>query len=84
LCQKIGKTAFLRDEFIFLEKGHLGYQKIKNFMLILKKQTCLSDKMPPRKVKKLFSNFAKSHLFSFFISTLFGGMLSLRQVCLHF
>ncbi len=28
-----------------------GYQKIKNFMLISKKQNCLSDTMPPQKVK---------------------------------
>jgi hypothetical protein len=36
-------------------------------MLISKTQTCLSDKMPPKKVeiKKLFSNFAKSHFFVF-------------------
>jgi hypothetical protein len=33
------------------EIGHIGYQKIKNVMLISKKQTCLSDKMPPKKVK---------------------------------
>jgi hypothetical protein len=35
----------------FLEIGRIGYQKIENFMLISKMQTCLSDKMPPKKVK---------------------------------
>jgi hypothetical protein len=29
----------------------MGYTKIKNFMLISKIQTYLSDKMPPKKVK---------------------------------
>jgi hypothetical protein len=55
-------------KIFFLEIGHIRYQKIENFMLISKKQTCLSDKMPLKKViiKKLFSNFAKYHLFSFF------------------
>ncbi len=37
-------------KIFFLEIGHIGYQKIENFMLISKKQTCLSDKMPPEKV----------------------------------
>ncbi len=42
----------MRGNFFFLEIGHIGCQKIKNFMLISKKQTCFSDKqMPPRKVK---------------------------------
>jgi hypothetical protein len=63
----------------FLEIGHIGYQNIENFMLISKKQTCLSDKMPPKKViiKKLFSNFAKSHFFLFFKYNFLGGILSL-------
>ncbi len=42
--------------------------KIENFMLMSKKQTCLSDKMPPPPkiiIKKLFSNFVKSHFFVF-------------------
>jgi hypothetical protein len=38
-------------KIFFLEIGHIGFQKIKNFMLISKKQICLSDKMPPKKVK---------------------------------
>jgi hypothetical protein len=37
-------------KFFFLEIGHIGYQKIENFMLISKMQTYLSDKMPPKKV----------------------------------
>ncbi len=43
-------------KIFFLEIGHIRYQKIKNFKLISNKQTCLSDKMPPKKVKikKLF------------------------------
>ncbi len=62
-------------KIFFLEIGHIGYQKIGNFMLISKKQTCLSDKMPPKKVKikKLFSKFAKSHFLSFYIFNFFGG-----------
>jgi hypothetical protein len=62
-------------KFFFLEIGHIGYQKIENFMLNSKKQTCLGDKMPPKKVKikKLFSNFAKSHFFSFFNFNFFWG-----------
>jgi hypothetical protein len=35
----------------FFEKGHVGYQKIENFMLISKKQTYLIDKMPSKKVE---------------------------------
>ncbi len=62
-------------KIFFLEKGHIGYQKIENFKLISKKQTCLSDKMPPQKVKinKLFSKFAKSHFFLFFNFNFFWG-----------
>ncbi len=59
--------------------------KNREFMLISKKQTCLSDKMPPKKVfiKKLFSNFAKSHFFSFFNYNFFGGHF-VTKVILHF
>jgi hypothetical protein len=38
-------------KFFLIEIGHIGYQKIKNFMLISKMQTYLSDKMPSKKVK---------------------------------
>jgi hypothetical protein len=38
-------------KIFFLEIGHIGHQKIRNFMLISKMQTYLSDKMPPKKVK---------------------------------
>jgi hypothetical protein len=38
-------------KIFFLEIGHIGYQKIENFMLISKVQTYLSNKMPPKKVK---------------------------------
>ncbi len=64
----------------FLEIGHIGYQKIENLKLISNKQTCLSDKMPPKKVKikKLFSKFAKSDFFSFFIFNFLRGHLSVR------
>jgi hypothetical protein len=51
LCGKILKSALLRGENFFLEIGHIGFQKIGNFMLISKKQTCLSEKMPQKKVK---------------------------------
>jgi hypothetical protein len=62
-------------KIFFLEIGHIGYQKIKNLKLISKNQTCLSDKMPPKKVKikKLNSKFAKSHFFSFLILTFLGA-----------
>jgi hypothetical protein len=54
-------------------------------MLILKKQTCLSDKMPPKKVivKKPFSNFAKSLFLSFFNFNFFGGHF-VTKTSLHF
>ncbi len=58
--------------FIFLlEIVHIWFQKIENFMLIQTKQTCLCDKMPPPpekkvKIKKPFSNLAKSHFFIFY------------------
>ncbi len=48
-------------------------------------QTCLCDKMPPKKVKikKLFSKFAKSHFFSFFNFNFFWGHF-VTKVSLHF
>ena len=70
-------------KIFFLEIGHIGYQKIENFMLISKMQTYLSDKMPPKKLK--LKNDKKWDLAnlenSFLILTFFGGILSLRQVC---
>jgi hypothetical protein len=62
-------------KIFFLEIGHLGYQKIENFMLISKMQTCLSDKMPPKIVKNKkqqkmgLSKFRKQ----FFNFNFFGG-----------
>ncbi len=38
-------------KIFFLEIGHIGYQKIENFMLVSKMQTYLIDKMLPKKVK---------------------------------
>jgi hypothetical protein len=38
-------------KIFFFEIGNIGYKKIENFMLISKMQTCLCDKMPPKKVK---------------------------------
>jgi hypothetical protein len=35
----------------FLEIGHIGYQKIKNCLLISKMQTYLSDKCPQKRLK---------------------------------
>jgi hypothetical protein len=71
-------------KIFFLEIGHIGYQKIKNFMLISKLQTYLSDKMPPKKLK--LKNDEKWDLAnlenSFLILTFFGGILSLKQVLL--
>ncbi len=69
--------------FFFLEIGHIGYQKIEDFMLISKMQTYLSDKMPPKKVKiKKRKKWDLANLeFSFLILTFLGGILSLRQVC---
>jgi hypothetical protein len=72
--------------FFLLEIGHIGYQKIKNFMLISKMQTYLSDKMSPKKV--IIENEKRLDLAKlenrFLIITFFlggGGILSLRQVC---
>jgi hypothetical protein len=44
-------------------------------MLILKKQTCMSDKMPPKKVeiKKTISKFA---IFLFFNFNFLGGIFA--------
>jgi hypothetical protein len=69
--------------FFFLEIDHIGYKKIKNFMLISKMQTYLSDKMPPKKVKiKKRKKWDLASLEnSFLLLTFFGGILSLRQVC---
>jgi hypothetical protein len=62
-------------KIFFLEIGHIGYRKIENFKLILKKQTCLGDKMSLKKVKikKLVSKFAKFHFLSFLNFNFFGG-----------
>jgi hypothetical protein len=70
-------------KIFFLEIGHIGYQKIENFMLISKMQTYLSDKMPPKKVKiKKRKKWDLANLEnSFLILTFLGGILSLRQVC---
>jgi hypothetical protein len=38
-------------KIFFLKIGHIGYQKIENFMLISKMQTYLCDNTPPKKVK---------------------------------
>ncbi len=52
LCKKNWKTGLLRSKIFALKYVcTVWYKKIKNFMLISKKQTCLSDKMLPRKVK---------------------------------
>jgi hypothetical protein len=70
-------------KIIFLEIGHIGHQKIENFMLVSKMQTYLSDKMPPKKVKiKKRKKWDLANLEnSFLILTFLGGILSLRQVC---
>jgi hypothetical protein len=70
------KNVFLSGELFFLAIGHMGYQKIKDFVLNSKKQTCLSDKMPPKKLK------LKNPFFRFLILTFWGGILSLWQVCI--
>ena len=53
-------------------------------MLNSKMQTYLSDKMPPKKVKiKKPKKWDLANLEnSFLILTFFGGILSLRQVCI--
>jgi hypothetical protein len=69
-------------KIFFFEIGHIGYKRIENFMLISKMQTCLSDKMPPQKVKikKLKKwDFAKLEN-GFLILTFFGSILSLGRV----
>jgi hypothetical protein len=52
-------------------------------MLISKKQTCLCDKMPPKKV--IIKNFLilLSHFFSFFKYHFFGGHF-VTKVSMHF
>jgi hypothetical protein len=56
-------------------------------MLISKKQTCLSDKMPPPqkkklKLKKRFLISLSPIFFVFLILTFLGGILPLMQVCI--
>ncbi len=62
-------------KIFFLEIGHIGYQKIENFIQISKMQTCLSDKMPPKKVKiKKRKNMGLSKFRKqFFNFNFFGG-----------
>jgi hypothetical protein len=79
---KFEKADLLRGEFFSLSIGHIGYKKIENFMLIFKKPTCRSDKIPPKKLQRTFSNFAKSHLFRFFILSFWGHFVT--KVSLHF
>jgi hypothetical protein len=62
-------------KIFFLEIGHIGYQKIENFMLISKMQTYLSDKMPPKKViivkrKKMGLGKIRKQFFNY---NFFGG-----------
>jgi hypothetical protein len=44
--------ALQRGENFFFGIGHIGYKKIKNFMLISKMQTNLCNKMPAKKLKQ--------------------------------
>jgi hypothetical protein len=58
-------------KFLFIEIGHIGYQKIENFMLISKMQIYLSDKMPPKKViiekrKKLGLGKIRKQFFNYY------------------
>ncbi len=78
------KKALLRGEIFFSWNRSYRVSKIENFILISNKQTCLSDKMPPKKLKfkKMFSNFAKSH-FLFFNLNFFGGYF-ITKVSLYF
>jgi hypothetical protein len=62
-------------KFFCIEIGHIGYQKIKNFMLVSKMQTYLSDKMPPQKViikkrKKMGLGKIRKQFFNY---NFFGG-----------
>ncbi len=62
-------------KFFLIEIGHIGYQKIENFMLISKMQTYLSDKMPPKKViieklKKMGLGKIRKQFFNY---NFFGG-----------
>jgi hypothetical protein len=64
--------------------GHIGYKKIENFKLISKKQTCLNDKMPLKKVKikNCFLNLL-SPIFLFFNFYFFWGHF-VTKVSLYF
>jgi hypothetical protein len=43
--------AMCDQSWLFTSSEKIGYKIIENFMLISKMQTCISDKMPPKKVK---------------------------------
>jgi hypothetical protein len=60
---------------MFLEIGHMVYQKIKNFMLISKMLTYLSDKMPPKKLKLKKEKMGLSKIRKqFFYFNFFGAL----------
>jgi hypothetical protein len=69
----------------FLEIGHIGYQS-RILCWFQKREFVLVTKKCPQKVrvKKPFSNFAKSHFFRFLILTFFWGGHIVTKVSLHF
>jgi hypothetical protein len=72
-------------KIFFLEIGHIGYQKIENFMLISKMQTYLSDKISPKKVKvkkqqKMGPSKFRKQFFNF---NFFGGHFVMKQALLE-
>ncbi len=74
--------ARLRGEKNFLKQVIFG-QKIQNFMLISKILICLSDKMPPKrlKLKNLFKGLNLAvPIFCFLNFNFFGSILSLRYI----
>ncbi len=78
---KLEKWPF-RWKFFFLESGHSGYTKNREFYADFEILTCLSDKMLRKKKLKLKNcrQIWQVPIFMFFNLTCFGSILSLRYI----
>jgi hypothetical protein len=65
-------------KFIFLEIGHIGYQKNREFYADFFVTKCFFKKV--NKKNRIFLILPSPNFFSFFYFNFFGGHLSLRYV----
>ncbi len=74
VSQNLKNSSSERWIFFFWNRSY-RVSKNQEFYADFKKQTCLSDKMPPKKVyiKKPFYNFASPIFLHFFIWTFLAG-----------